>query len=236
MQLGPARFCVDARSRAARLPFRYELVVRETDFRPKSVREDIGIQTVYRALAADEQCNRLALDDVIRAVEHGASPILLTGRRDHLEHFAAKLRGFVRHLIVLRGGGTPKQRRELGERLAGIPDEEERLILATGRYIGEGFDDIRLDTLFLAMPFAWKGTLAQYAGRLLRVRPGKTAVRIFDYVDGSMPVLRRMFEKRLQAYRALGYVRAAPPFNSPNLVDEPHIEYDEAAPCHVDGR
>jgi superfamily II DNA or RNA helicase len=234
MQLGPTRFCVEAKNPAARQLFKYELVVRETSFRLKAVANEIGIQDIYGALAADEQRNRLVLDDVIRAVELGASPVLLTERRDHLDYFAAKLRGVVRNLIVLRGGGTPKQRQKLGTQLAEIPEDEERLILATGRYIGEGFDDIRLDTLFLAMPIAWKGTLAQYAGRLHRIRPGKTTVRIFDYVDGSVPVLRRMFEKRLRAYRALGYVRGERPSNYSDPVDEPHVEYDEKAPCHFD--
>ncbi|HEV8337911.1 MAG TPA: DEAD/DEAH box helicase family protein [Candidatus Polarisedimenticolia bacterium] len=234
MQLGPARFCVEAKSPAARQLFKYELVVRETSFWLKAVPNEVGIQDIYGALAADEQRNRLVLDDVIRAVELGASPVLLTERRDHLDYFAAKLRGFVRNLIVLRGGGTPKQRQKLVTQLAEIPEDEERLILATGRYIGEGFDDIRLDTLFLAMPISWKGTLAQYAGRLHRIRPGKTTVRIFDYVDGSVPVLRRMFEKRLRAYRALGYVRGEPPSNYSDPVDEPHVEYDEKAPCHFD--
>ena len=77
--------------------------------------------------------------------------------------------------------------------------------MATGRYIGEGFDDPRLDTLFLAMPVAWRGTIQQYAGRLHRVHANKRVVQIFDYVDASVPVLARMFEKRLQGYASIGY-------------------------------
>lgn len=114
----------------------------------------------------------------------------------------------VPNLIVLRGGMTEKERGELATKLAEIPDDEKRLVLATGRYIGEGFDDARLDTLFLAMPVSWKGTLVQYAGRLHRSHPGKTEVRLFDYVDREVPVLRRMFEKRLRTYRAIGYTAA----------------------------
>ena len=91
------------------------------------------------------------------------------------------------------------------QRLATIPDDEERLVLATGRYIGEGFDDTRLDTLFLALPVSWKGTLIQYAGRLHRLHPEKTEVRIYDYVDRDVPMLARMFEKHLRGYRAIGY-------------------------------
>jgi len=85
------------------------------------------------------------------------------------------------------------------------PDNEERLVLATGRYIGEGFDDARLDTLFLALPVSWKGTLIQYAGRLHRLHPDKTEVHIYDYVDRNVPMLARMFDKRLRGYRAMGY-------------------------------
>lgn len=79
------------------------------------------------------------------------------------------------------------------------------MVLATGRYIGEGFDDPRLDTLLLAMPIAWKGTVVQYAGRLHRAHPGKRDALVYDYVDAELPVLRRMFTKRLRAYRSLGY-------------------------------
>jgi superfamily II DNA or RNA helicase len=89
--------------------------------------------------------------------------------------------------------------------LASIPDREERLILATGRYIGEGFDDPRLDTLFLALPVSWKGTLVQYTGRLHRLYPSKTEVRIYDYLDRRVPMLLKMYERRLRGYRAIGY-------------------------------
>jgi superfamily II DNA or RNA helicase len=128
------------------------------------------------------------LDDVIQALEQKRSPILLTERKDHLESFAAQLGKLARHVIVLQGGMSTK------ERLAAIPDAEERLVLATGRYIGEGFDDARLDTLFLALPVSWKGTLIQYTGRLHRLHPAKKEFRIFDYVDRDVPMLLWMFE------------------------------------------
>jgi superfamily II DNA or RNA helicase len=91
--------------------------------------------------------------------------------------------------------------------LASIPADEERLLLATGRYIGEGFDDARLDTLFLALPVSWKGTLVQYTGRLHRIHQGKLEVRIYDYVDSEVPMLLKMFEKRLRGYGTIGYIR-----------------------------
>jgi superfamily II DNA or RNA helicase len=98
-----------------------------------------------------------------------------------------------------------RQRKEVAEELAAIPDAEERVIVATGRYLGEGFDDARLDTLFLTMPISWKGTLVQYAGRLHRLHAAKNEVRIYDYADLNVPMLARMHEKRLKGYRAIGY-------------------------------
>ena len=141
------------------------------------------------------------------SLKEGRSPIILTERKDHVDLFAERLDGTVRHLVVLKGGLTPKSRRAVMEKLFAIPQGEERLIIATGRYIGEGFDDARLDTLFLAMPFSWKGTLVQYAGRLHRTHPGKHEVRIYDYVDSNVRMLAKMFEKRLRGFRAIGYAR-----------------------------
>ncbi len=234
MQLGPVRFAVDSKSQSARRPFDHRLIVRETAFRLDSARADAGIQGIYAALAEDDARNRLILDDVLHALSEGRSPILLTERRDHLEYFAGQVRGFVRHLVVLQGGMTAKERRELGARLAAVPEGEERLVLATGRYIGEGFDDARLDTLFLAMPVSWKGTLVQYAGRLHRLHPKKAEVRIFDYVDREVPMLLRMFEKRLRTYRAIGYARGEAPLGYVEPVDGPTVEYDEEALRHFE--
>jgi hypothetical protein len=172
---------------------------------------------------------------VERTIEEGRSPILLTERKDHLQFFAERLESFVRHVVVLQGGMSRKERRARGAQLDSIPDNEERLVLATGRYIGEGFNDARLDTLFLALPVAWKGTLVQYTGRLHRLHPRKTEVRIFDYVDRGVPVLLKMFEKRLRGYRAIGYARDEAPlgFAAPP-DDESVVEWDEAALRHFD--
>jgi superfamily II DNA or RNA helicase len=203
MQLGPVRFTVDARSQAAHHPFNHNLIIRETGLCIDD--DDLRIQEIYQRLTADKQRNNLIFDDVLQALEEGRSPILLTERKEHLEYFADRLRKFTRNLIVLQGGRSAKRRRDDLSRLAAIPDDEERLVLATGRYIGEGFDDARLDTLFLALPVSWKGTLIQYAGRLHRLHPDKTEVRIYDYVDRDVPMLARMFERRLRGYRAIGY-------------------------------
>ncbi len=226
MQLGPVRFAVDPKSQTAQRPFAHKLVVRETGFRQLSEKTPT-IQELYAALAGDEKRNSLILDDVIQALEQGRSPILLTERRDHLEYFAAQLGKLARNVVVLQGGLSTKERRVVKERLAAIPDAEERLVLATGRYVGEGFDDARLDTLFLALPVSWKGTLIQYTGRLHRLHPAKKEVCIFDYVDREVPMLLRMFEKRLRGYRGIGYARGEAPLGYVERGDEIVVEFDE---------
>jgi superfamily II DNA or RNA helicase len=234
MQLGPVRYKIDAKSQVARRPFDHKLIVRETGFQMAGDNVDAGIQEIYGALATDEARNRRILDDVIAVLEEGRSPILLTERKDHVEYFADYLRGLVRHVVVLQGGMAARQRRASAEQLASIPDTAERLVLATGRYIGEGFDDARLDTLFLAMPISWKGTLIQYSGRLHRHHPGKTEVRIYDYVDRKVPMLMRMFEKRLRTYRAIGYARGEAPLGFGEAPEERVVEYDEEALRHFE--
>jgi superfamily II DNA or RNA helicase len=208
MQVGPIRFKVDPRGQLAKRTFEHRLVVRETGFDTPMQASDLAIQEIYSLLAANEKRNELIVDDVLLAMEEGRSPILLTERKNHLEFLHQRLKGFVRHIVVLQGGQSVKERLRVQEQLASIPIDEERLLLATGRYIGEGFDDARLDTLFLTLPVSWKGTLVQYTGRLHRLHAGKREVRIVDYVDGKVPMLARMFEKRLRAYRAMGYEEA----------------------------
>jgi superfamily II DNA or RNA helicase len=229
MQLGPARFRVDPRNQAAHAPFEHQLIVRETTFRASHESNNESIQLIYHALANDAARNERILNDVIATVQEGRSPILLTERKDHLEFFAQHLSRMVKHIVVLQGGMSTKERRNTTDRLARIPVTEERLILATGRYIGEGFDDARLDTLFLALPISWKGTLIQYSGRLHRHHAGKREVRIYDYVDREVPVLLRMFENRLRTYRAIGYARGEAPLGFAEPPRELTVEYDDEA-------
>ena len=175
---------------------------------PQNFRLDEGsppIQHAYSALAKDQDRNDLIFDDVLQALEVGRSPILLTERKDHARHFADRLDRFARNVLLLQGGMGARQRREIMQRLDHVPETEERVLIATGRYVGEGFDDARLDTLFLAMPISWKGTLAQYVGRIHRLHPAKREVLVYDYVDHEVPTLRRMSEKRIRGYGSLGY-------------------------------
>ena len=207
MQCGAVRYRATAKAQARRRPFQHRAVLRPTSFRlPADIdSERPPIQQVYAALAADQVRNRLILDDVQAALEAWRSPILLTERREHARHLADKLARVAGNVLVLRGGMGTRQRRALMQRLEDIPETEERVLVATGRYIGEGFDDARLDTLFLTMPFSWRGTLAQYVGRLHRLHPEKREVRVYDYVDDRVPVLQRMSEKRVRGYANLGY-------------------------------
>ncbi len=204
MQCGPIRSRVDARRQADDRPFEHLVIPRYTNFRMHEGVED-GIQSVYAALMRDKQRNDLIFDDLLSALEEGYSPLLLTERTEHVDEFAERLKGFARNVIVLKGGTGKRERKALAEQIASIRDGEERVLIATGKYIGEGFDDARLDTLFLAMPISWRGTLQQYAGRLHRLHDNKKVVRIYDYVDVNVPMLTRMYNKRLKGYNAIGY-------------------------------
>jgi superfamily II DNA or RNA helicase len=118
---------------------------------------------------------------------------------------ANRFERFAHNVKVLKGGLGKKKREDLMKELTEIPDEAERLIISTGRFIGEGFDDPRLDTLFLVMPISWHGTLQQYAGRLHRQHYAKQMVQIYHYVDSQIPILLVMYKKRLKGYKAMGY-------------------------------
>ncbi len=205
MQCGQIRFRLSARSMTAATPFEHEVVPRLTDFSLPPEQTDMSIQEVYAALVDDRVRNELILRDLIQATADGRSPLLLTGRTDHLKYFDMELAGKVNNVFMLKGGMGKKQRRSIAEAIAAVPECEPRVILSTGSYIGEGFDDARLDTLFLAMPISWKGTLQQYVGRLHRFHDAKRVVRVYDYVDSNVPMLERMYARRLKGYGLIGY-------------------------------
>src|SRR5262249_6778897 len=157
MECGPVRYRNSARDGVATHPFAHKVVVRPTGFRPLQPADpDVRVQfrRLYEELIADEGRNRLICQDVITALREGRSPLVLTERNEHLDSLTKQLTSEVRHLIVLRGGMRKKELRAIQARLAAIPGEEARALLATGRYVGEGFDDARLDTLFLTVPIS----------------------------------------------------------------------------------
>lgn len=205
MQCGPIRCNVPAKEQAALRPFAHEVIVRQTDFKLPSDVQDAGIQDLYSRLAADDPRTSLMVKDVLAAVQAGRSPLVLTERTDHLEKLAAAIEAHGAKTVVFRGGLGVRERRKRLELFRAIADGQPKVLIATGRYIGEGFDEARLDTLFLTLPVSWRGTVQQYAGRLHRLHPGKQTVQIFDYVDSNLPMLLRMHEKRLKGYRAIGY-------------------------------
>ena len=209
MQCGPIRHHVDAKKQAKKRPFSHFVVPRYTEFRlPLSLTEQYErppIQTLYAELANNSARNEMIVSDVVSALKDRRSPVILTERKEHVALFVDCLSSFSKHIITLQGGMGKKAHKQMLEELESIGDHEERVLIATGRYIGEGFDDARLDTLFLAMPISWKGTLAQYAGRLHRIHHNKTKVQVYDYIDYQVPVLQRMSEKRMSGYRSLGY-------------------------------
>jgi superfamily II DNA or RNA helicase len=207
MQCGPVRYKVDDRKQAAARPFAHLFVVRPTAFRfaRGSPDEEPTIQGLYAQLAADGGRNELILADIRAALDAGRSPVVLTERKEHVALLAERLAEQTKHVVVLQGGLGARARRAAVQALEAIPEDEPRVVVATGRYLGEGFDDARLDTLFLTLPISWRGTLAQYAGRLHRLHAAKRNVLIYDYVDVREPMLAKMAAKRDAGYRSLGY-------------------------------
>lgn len=163
------------------------------------------IHDVWSKLIADEERNRLIVNDVVTALDEGRFPLILTERREHLDTLSKLLSDKADFTAILYGGLSKKSAREVFERIKENSDDSRKLILATGSYIGEGFDEPRLDTLFLTMPSSFKGKIVQYAGRLHRYHKDKRDIRIYDYVDSNVSVLDKMFQKRLKTYKMLGY-------------------------------
>ena len=204
MQCGPIRFSADSKSQIQKQSFRRYLIPRFTSYR--SITDDKqSFPALQKSLAADEVRNSLIVDDIHKAVESGRTSIVLTGIKQHVDLLAEKLKPYAKNVIQLTGASTAKEKRDALQRLQEIPAGEPLVIVATGQYVGEGFDYPRLDTLFLALPISWKGRLEQYAGRLHRENDGKKDVRIYDYIDIHEPLCDSMYHNRLRAYAAIGY-------------------------------
>lgn len=217
MQCGPIRFSADSKSQIQKQSFRRYLIPRFTSYR--SITDDKqSFPALQKSLAADEIRNSLIVDDVRKTLESGRTPIVLTGIKQHVHLLAERLKSYANNVIQLTGTCTAKEKREALQRLQEIPADEPLVIVATGQYVGEGFDYPRLDTLFLALPISWKGRLEQYAGRLHRENDGKKDVRIYDYIDIHEPVCDNMYHNRLRAYAAIGYQTVQ--LGQPTLFEE----------------
>ena len=165
--------------------------------------ERSNIYELWPKLVKDVKRNEMIISDVKKAIAEGRFPLILTERKEHLAILEKMLKSHIENLGVLYGGIGIKERRKIFDNL--MSSDAPKAILATGAYIGEGFDDPRLDTLFIAMPIAFKGKVIQYAGRLHRKHHAKTDICIYDYVDHKVSVLVAMYKKRLKAYKTMGY-------------------------------
>ena len=204
MQCGPIRYSADAKAQMLSQSFERLLVPRFTPFRP-IVGSDLSYTKVAQQLAEDEYRNLFIVKDVIEVLKEGRSPIILTSRTSHVATLAELLKPHCPNVITLIGSESTKDKRQKMEHLQSIPSSEQLVIVATGKYVGEGFDYARLDMLFLVSPVAWKGIVAQYAGRLHREYEGKQDVQIYDYIDIRVPVCESMYRKRLKGYASIGY-------------------------------
>ncbi len=207
MQCGPVRYRVGAKEQADDRPFRHNVIVRPTTFRPSAEPADdarIEFQQLCRSLTEDAARNALIRDDVMGALAECRHPLVLTERIAHLDCLADLFQKANIPIVTLRGGMGKKG---LARAMAALSDEagDPVVVLATGRTVGEGFDHARLDTLFVTMPVSWRGTITQYVGRLHRLHDGKREVRVYDYADLESPMLARMFDKRCAGYEAAGY-------------------------------
>lgn len=222
MYCGPVRYKVDPKEQAEKRPFDHYIIPRFTPFRkpPSQDEKEWTIGEIYSQIGTSPIRNQMIISDVNQCVKEGRTPIVLTGRTAHVELLKTELSKTIPNVIELTGSLTAKQRRIHLETLSSIPQGDNFVIVATGKLVGEGFDEPRLDTLFLAMPVAWKGTVQQYAGRLHRTYQGKSEVQIYDYVDIHIGVLNRMYHKRLRGYASIGYTvkSDSKPFEKTNAI------------------
>jgi len=201
MQCGPIRYTA---ARSASAPHDLEIVPHLLHKRI-DLPQEAGIQEVFRHLANDLERTAEIAAEIESAFNQGRKVLVLTERTEHLDAILAALADKVPSTFVLHGRMSKKRRAMSITELDALPPDVPRVLLATGKLVGEGFDHPPLDTLVLAMPISWKGTLQQYAGRLHREHATKTDVRIIDFVDTGHPALVRMWEKRQPGYRAMGY-------------------------------
>jgi superfamily II DNA or RNA helicase len=216
MQCGPIRHQIATREGPAS-EIDLQLEVRETTFAPAGAAET-PIQELFRLLVHDEERTGLVCEDVIEAVEEARRCLVLSQWKEHCLLLADRLRSCDVEPIVLDGGLRKRARSALLDRVECTPHDEPLVVVATGQYLGEGFDCPQLDTLFLAFPVSFKGRLVQYTGRLMRAHEHKADVRVYDYADVRVPILRAMHTRRLATYQTLGFTREHPAGPSAQLT------------------
>lgn len=226
MNLGRIRYQVDAKAQAERRPFEHVMLPRFTGAQYHIDQESRtpAIGQYYAQMVSDDLRNHMIVDDTLACVKEGRSCLLLSERTEHVRVLAALLGEHTENVLILTGGKSNAETQKQMAALGAIPAEQPLVICATGKYIGEGFDESRLDTLFLTMPISWKGTLAQYAGRLHRLHNSKREVRVYDYIDASAEMLEKMYHKRLKGYASIGY-RVAGESGTPGVAGD--MIYDQ---------
>ncbi len=202
---GSIRYLVDAKQQTEKRGFSHLLIPRFTSFKLSQSDEKLNFQEIKSNLIKDDLRNQLIIDDIIASYKRGRNSLVLSNRVDHVNIITKMLEKLSIDVIKITGGMGVKKTTEKFKNISNQPKLKPLVLVATGSYIGEGFDEPRLDTLFLTMPLSWKGTLQQYAGRLHRVYEGKKEVQIFDYVDFHIRMLEKMYEKRLKGYASIGY-------------------------------
>lgn len=217
MLCGKIRFRSDAKAQMARQSFGRVLVPRFTAFR--AVSEKTNASMYNAELANDRARNDMIVADVIAALKDGRSPLILTKLREHIDTLKDMLEPHCSNIICLTGTAPAKEKRLAMERLEIIGPNEPLVVIATGRYVGEGFDCPRLDTLFIALPVSYSNIVQQYTGRLHRDYDGKEEVRVYDYIDVHVPVLARMYSRRLKSYAPIGYTQQTTEALEPNPQD-----------------
>jgi superfamily II DNA or RNA helicase len=199
MQCGPIRCQMTPQPSALAM----RLIARETAFALPQT-EDVRIQEVFRAMIENEARNALIVQDVLTALGRGRRCLILSQWKEHCQLLAHALTEKGKTPFILNGGMGKKERVAIVKAIQETPPDQDLIVVATGQYLGEGFDCPQLDALFLTFPISFKGKLVQYTGRVLRDFPGKTVAEIYDYEDSQVPVLKRMYSRRFKTYKSLG--------------------------------
>jgi superfamily II DNA or RNA helicase len=224
MQCGQIRFRDDAKAQAASRPFDHFVIPRFTRmvYPVSDNNSATNISQIYAEIVTDEFRNQLIADDIIGCHKEGRNCCIITERTAHIKALLLKLKPAIPDIVTLTGRLKASELKTAIESIECKPTLSPLTIIATGKFIGEGFDVPRLDTLFLTMPISWKGTLQQYAGRLHRLWDSKHEVRIYDYIDIHVPVLEKMYHRRLNGYGGIGY--KIKPLS--DTFEQPDIIYD----------
>jgi len=214
MQFGPVRYHFTAKDKAKIQGIEHILEPRFTPI--TSTKSKLTANEAYDIVVNSDIRNNIIASDIEQCVTDGHTPLVLSKRKSQIETLFDKVKDKADHVLVLTGGKTQTERNTLREKLNAIPANESLIILATGQYIGEGFNCSRLDTLFLAMPISWDGNVEQYTGRLNRSYEGKEKVTVIDYVDHHIDMFANMYNKRLRTYKRIGYEIASDASVKPN--------------------